>query len=919
MRKLYIVFCIFICTFHSIHLKASHLFGGEITWECLSNGLFVFKMKVYRECSGLPHPYINQTLDVLGNPLPNNGLTSQITLKPDTAKWNQTNNGYLDVICDTGIVSYSCLNAEPGALQVFYYKSDPYLLSGTPPNNGWTFYWSEASRSPLFVNLQHPNSLPAGLRCIMYPVRNSSGIAQNINGCNDNSPRVIEEPSSVLYCYGVNYDLNISVSDLDEDSLTFNWDKPIAQDPSAYMIFANGYSFNNPFPDRNFDSRNIPATLNDTTGNINFSIFGANRIEFYSYVVRVDAYRNGYKVASFFHDKPITLNNCLADSILPINRPPIIKIEGSDSNNLYLETFPNRQVSFDINIRDVDSSNTSVLQNISLEANSFLFSNDFSDPNNCFNPSKTTCATLTPPPIFDSIEGRYLIKNIGSMNTKFKWQPNCANEKKDYLFFLSAKDDYCPGSGMNKGAIKIRVKPKSFIEYPIMVGASIELDGTTRLNIVPPIDSTYSFAKYIIGASTSDNGVLHGFVELQEELLDYYGDKPFSYINFPINIYTPFPPNKDYHFVLSTRSGCKGDYLSSVSAPVRVIELDLMASTNNEIINLSWNKPTITPKPTAPYYKYRSKTYYYIWQNDSAKSNVALKDSALWYLRGSTTSTSFNLAGNLCNELAGYRVEARDTVVTFKQGYGFLSMEYDTLTFSTFSIVDIIMLNMAKPNIDHQVLESISSDVVAPNYQWIDCNSNSIIQNETLKTFIPTDTGKYRVEISNDTCAKMSDCFSITTVLNDSVTQVDNQTLLGANVNQKFQWIDCRADTIIPGATNQTFIPADTGYYAVIVSAYGYKDTSRCIPMIAIGVKENQFEKGISVTPNPTNGILSIELGKFYSNVKLRLLTIQGQQLDEKIFSGSQFSFEINQSQGIYFIELQNQFGEISLHKVIKN
>ena len=39
-----------------VHAEASHLMGGEITWECQGSGQFVFTMKVYRDCNGIPGP-----------------------------------------------------------------------------------------------------------------------------------------------------------------------------------------------------------------------------------------------------------------------------------------------------------------------------------------------------------------------------------------------------------------------------------------------------------------------------------------------------------------------------------------------------------------------------------------------------------------------------------------------------------------------------------------------------------------------------------------------------------------------------------------------------------------------------------------------------------------------------------------------
>lgn len=48
---------------------ASHGLGGEITWTCLANGQFKFRMKFYRDCNGIPAPTnINMTTTVPGLP-----------------------------------------------------------------------------------------------------------------------------------------------------------------------------------------------------------------------------------------------------------------------------------------------------------------------------------------------------------------------------------------------------------------------------------------------------------------------------------------------------------------------------------------------------------------------------------------------------------------------------------------------------------------------------------------------------------------------------------------------------------------------------------------------------------------------------------------------------------------------------------
>ena len=57
MKKLFIIlFTIFFAN----HSNASHLMGGEITWECIKSGpkigQYVFQLKAYRDCQGISLP-----------------------------------------------------------------------------------------------------------------------------------------------------------------------------------------------------------------------------------------------------------------------------------------------------------------------------------------------------------------------------------------------------------------------------------------------------------------------------------------------------------------------------------------------------------------------------------------------------------------------------------------------------------------------------------------------------------------------------------------------------------------------------------------------------------------------------------------------------------------------------------------------
>ena len=121
--------------------KASHIVGGEITWECDSIGRYIFKMTVYRDCNWFSFPFQTEFLEFHGNPLPRDGSNSAIygiNLRPDSTKWLKQNNGYLDPECSTasGNIPLSCANGDVGVIQAFYFKSDPLRLNGALPQNG---------------------------------------------------------------------------------------------------------------------------------------------------------------------------------------------------------------------------------------------------------------------------------------------------------------------------------------------------------------------------------------------------------------------------------------------------------------------------------------------------------------------------------------------------------------------------------------------------------------------------------------------------------------------------------------------------------------------------------------------------------------------------------------------------------------
>ena len=70
-----------------------------------------------------------------------------------------------------------------------------------------------------------------------------------------------------------------------------------------------------------------------------------------------------------------------------------------------------------------------------------------------------------------------------------------------------------------------------------------------------------------------------------------------------------------------------------------------------------------------------------------------------------------------------------------------------------------------------------------------------------------------------------------------AVTQ-NGATLTATQTGATYQWIDCDDESNIVGETNQSFTPAVTGNYAVIVNVNGCSNTSECRLVDFTGINE---------------------------------------------------------------------------------
>lgn len=139
-----------------------------------------------------------------------------------------------------------------------------------------------------------------------------------------------------------------------------------------------------------------------------------------------------------------------------------------------------------------------------------------------------------------------------------------------------------------------------------------------------------------------------------------------------------------------------------------------------------------------------------------------------------------------------------------------------------------------------------------------------------------------------DTLISINGCDSIVS-LNLSIHSVDLS--LGStdfNIhshasNATFQWLDCTNGFIpIPGETEATFTPSESGNYAVEVTQNDCVGISGCINMMIVSIDEKEEREQVEIFPNPSNGLFNIALGAETQNTQLMVVDYTGRLVYQK-------------------------------------
>ena len=541
--------------------RASHIMGGEITWNCLGSGQYEFDLVLYRDCNGLDivDPFLD--LEVWGHPTITSiqcDLVGSIDLSPNCT---QVNPAYPELDCGVGTGGGN----GPGAVQKYTYRSAPVTLTGTPPAGGWAFTYDSFSRNWGLSNIDLPMNYGITLSAYMFALPNGA----SANPCSDSSPQFAQDPY-MLVCNGTNVSYDANAFDPDNDSLAFSWGIPLDHFPSgsfdpptnpAPVPFVAGYAYDNPTPDTNFDPGNIPASMDPQTGNITFL---SNNNGNYGIVQKIDSYRDGQLISTIHREFQMIIIDCINYN----NNPPVITPVFDGGTSFDTTIFAGDLINFDIIIEDLELLQDGTPQTVTLNPTGNYFGTNLIDPmNGC---DYTPCATLDQAPIISGVQG---------VTAVFNWQTSCdhlldANgvqqASQTYTFVLNAEDDYCTVPGRTYETIRITLLNQAVVQPVDLHCVDVLPNGDVTLSWTQTTDPGTSFVEYQVWS------IQDGYIASVPGITT----ETFTVVGANCDV-----ASKDYF--IQTRFGCGGNNLSP-SDTLSSIFLDINDLGDGRL-HLTWN------------------------------------------------------------------------------------------------------------------------------------------------------------------------------------------------------------------------------------------------------------------------------------------------------------------------------------------
>lgn len=145
---------------------------------------------------------------------------------------------------------------------------------------------------------------------------------------------------------------------------------------------------------------------------------------------------------------------------------------------------------------------------------------------------------------------------------------------------------------------------------------------------------------------------------------------------------------------------------------------------------------------------------------------------------------------------------------------------------------------------------------------------------------------------------------------------------LSVSEAQSYQWVDCKQNFAhVSGATSQTFTPAASGNFAVIVTTNDCSDTSDCVAVeVKVGINELGIGNRLQLYPNPADSRVTLQTEWALKNATISIVNILGQVVQQQSAKyGNVFTLNMGDYvSGIYFVEVVEGGNKVRM-KMVKS
>lgn len=404
---------------------ASHLFGFEITYQCLNPCTTRVVLRAFRDCTGAILTMSNVTW------VP---TQSGCTPPPSLGTWSPQVTTEITPICPSAFTNCTTSGAPISGFEEYMWFQDFDVCA--VPACEFRLVTSQCCRN-------------GAITCLASTVNQSITISDTYiqTGASQcNSSPVFRNPPSMYLCGGKSHILDFGATDPDGDSLVYALSTCYDLD-SVPVSYASGYGINSPL------GPNWNISMDPVTGLANFTDTGLN-LTVGILCMTVQEYRNGQRIGSVQRDLMLTVLNCPSNNLPRLLSPTNLSTNASLVGN-HISVCGSGSVCFDIAAADSNAS-----QGLTLTWDRQLSGASFTQ--------------VGAPTVQDTVLGTGAVPPAGT----FCWTPPGQGR---YFVQFRVLDDACPIIGITDQVIVIDVNAGAIASATPGTCPSVDFSATACL------------------------------------------------------------------------------------------------------------------------------------------------------------------------------------------------------------------------------------------------------------------------------------------------------------------------------------------------------------------------------------------------------------------------------------------------------